>query len=432
MINSKKMVSDFWSIGKQHITSILIFLLSIHIIGGLAGVVVYNSHLQFINDNIKQNISEYEEIDYEQLCKLANCSYVILQQPKNSKIFTIDEDTNHIKPTIPNFDFNFTTFYDVILIDYKNQMFGFYNNTSEAIYVVGVDNLMGDFTMLFSSIIPILLIVFIIPLFFSIKNEQTVLMIAHAGNEAMMTNKSMIMITENIHHELNTPLEVIDNKLTKIQRTILKFIKLYDEDSTSESTIKQINRIKKLKEDFQFMTISSEQIYSVLEKMKGFKHLRYSNGNKTIKDIIDGAFKVISIANTNFSYNIDETLSLYRLKNENTKNGDLLSVFINHIKNSLEADASKVVVLFDSFQSNILTLRIIDNGSGIPDWAVKKIFEANFSTKDDIEKSSIRGNGMFLNKQLIQSAGGNIKIINTSTNGTTIEISFLSVLTTND
>ena len=65
-------------------------------------------------------------------------------------------------------------------------------------------------------------------------------------------------------------------------------------------------------------------------------------------------------------------------------------------------------------------MRIIDNGSGIPSSAEKKIFDPNFSTKS--QDNSIRGNGMYLNRQIIRQGGGDTKVIETSKAGTTIEL----------
>ena len=155
--------------------------------------------------------------------------------------------------------------------------------------------------------------------------------------------------------------------------------------------------------------------------MKGFKHLRYSNGNKTLADIIDGGFKIINISNTNFDYEVDEKLMGYSLSST-LKNADLLSILLNHFKNSLEANASKIYVLFSSYKDGKINIRIIDNGLGIPEEARSKIFKANFSTK--IGDSGVRGNGMYLNKHIMNTTGGDIKLIETSRKGTTIELSF--------
>ena len=120
---------------------------------------------------------------------------------------------------------------------------------------------------------------------------------------------------------------------------------------------------------------------------------------KTIKNIIDGGFKIINISNTNFCYNVDNSINNYTLKSDTLKNADLLSIILNHIKNSLEADASNVIILFNSYVKGILRLRILDNGKGIPIKAQKSIFEQNFSTKNT--DSGIRGNGMYLNKHIL-------------------------------
>ncbi|MCK5677334.1 MAG: ATP-binding protein, partial [Flavobacteriaceae bacterium] len=174
-----------------------------------------------------------------------------------------------------------------------------------------------------------------------------------------------------------------------------------------------------IEDDFKFIRTSSEQIYNVLEKMRSFKHLRYSNGNKSIKNVIDEGLKIIAMSNNNFTYKVDEKLNKYTLLG-NLKNADLLSIILNHLKNSLEADASQIVLMFVSCHKNVLTFRIIDNGKGIPADVLDTIFDANVSTK-----SGIRGNGLYLNKHILNAQGGDVEVVQTSKHGTTIEISIM-------
>ncbi len=273
--------------------------------------------------------------------------------------------------------------------------------------------------------LPILLIMLIVSISRTIREEQESKMVQTAGNEAILTNKSMIMITENIHHELNTPLEVIDNKISKINKIVTEFL-MAEERATKylnyvspERQARNRNLVA-LEEDFDFIQTSSEQIYTVLEKMKGFKHLRYSNGNKTIKSIITGGFKIINISVSNFEYTIDNKLSKYKIDNTNFKNADLLNIVLNHIKNSLEANSSKIVIAFNKFSFGYLYIRIIDNGNGIVKISKEDIFKPNFSSKS--EENGIRGNGMYLNKQILKQVGGDVKLIDSTVKGTTIEL----------
>jgi sensor histidine kinase regulating citrate/malate metabolism len=148
-----------------------------------------------------------------------------------------------------------------------------------------------------------------------------------------------------------------------------------------------------------------------------------------VTDIVNGGFKIINISNSNFETTVDKRLNDFSLLSEGLKNADLLSILLNHFKNSLEADASKILVLFSSFDKGKLSIRIIDNGNGIPEEAQSKIFKANFSTK--IGDSGIRGNGMYLNKHIISGVGGDIKLIGSSNRGTTIELTFPAKLRKN-
>ena len=105
------------------------------------------------------------------------------------------------------------------------------------------------------------------------------------------------------------------------------------------------------------------------------------------------------------------------------KNIDLINILINHIKNSLEANAT-VITATMNIENHSLTKNIVielkDDGNGIPKHLVKNIFEPNLSTK--AIGDTIRGNDMYLNKHIIQEAGGNITIKETSPKGTTVAI----------
>jgi sensor histidine kinase regulating citrate/malate metabolism len=94
---------------------------------------------------------------------------------------------------------------------------------------------------------------------------------------------------------------------------------------------------------------------------------------------------------------------------------------INHIKNSLEANADKIYILFSKEQNNMLYFRIVDNGNGILPQAAKDIFKPNFSTKS-IGSDGVRGNGLYLNKSIISSCGGSTRLVESSKFGTTFEL----------
>lgn len=422
----------FKSVLRSHYKNILLFFVSINIVIFATTVVVYDNQLKYMEATVEFNINEYDEVDREHLCELLDCSKVI--DVAHNKTFLMNETrTRLIK----------TDFEDPILLPmWRNIMFvdgtiSIYNEEAESYFVLNSQALSVNIFIIFTIVIPVSLAIFIYPLFISIRNEKENAIRQNAGNEALLANKSMIMITENIHHELNTPLEIIDNKIEKIHRVIddyligeFEFFQKHEGDLKNvemsrydweQDEKRDINtRLIKLTPDFEFIKTASEQIYNILEKMKGFKHMRYSNGNKTVADIFEGAFKIISISNSNYTHDIDERLKSFSIESNSFRNADLLGIAINNIKNSIEATASKVLIVYAGFDNGFLKLRVIDNGAGIPKGAEKKIFDPNFSTKSN--DNSIRGNGMYLNRQIIRQGGGDTKVLETSSSGTTIEL----------
>jgi signal transduction histidine kinase len=89
---------------------------------------------------------------------------------------------------------------------------------------------------------------------------------------------------------------------------------------------------------------------------------------------------------------------------------------INLIRNSIQAGATKIIFTL-SEESNNYILKISDNGKGIKKEFLGKIFEPNFTTKQEG-----MGLGLSMARRYFNSTGGTISIEETSPNGTTIKI----------
>ena len=77
-------------------------------------------------------------------------------------------------------------------------------------------------------------------------------------------------------------------------------------------------------------------------------------------------------------------------------------MFINLIRNSMQADASEVNISVNIDNGNYI-IYFEDNGKGIPETSIEKIFEPGFTTK---EKGM--GIGLKITKRYIESIGGEI------------------------
>lgn len=90
----------------------------------------------------------------------------------------------------------------------------------------------------------------------------------------------------------------------------------------------------------------------------------------------------------------------------------------NLIDNAIKATASSINVTISKPQTNVLSIILKDNGSGVPRDIPNResIFEKGVTT------TSGSGLGLYNVRQLLQNINGNINLIDTSYNGTTFEI----------
>lgn len=347
----------------------------------------------YINFQIDSNINEYDEVDQFQLCRISNCAKLRMS---DGRIFK--PNTNGVLEKADNFDDNSIFDFEGISI-LKSGNVLIKNKKANTEYILTLKKIKQFFIKDMSIIIVMFVLFELILLLASLKEERKTLVTILSNNESILMDNTMITLTENIHHELNTPLTIIENKIEKIKRIV-------DTECDDEINVK----------DFYFINQSLEQIYGVLERMRAFKALRHDKENKTLYDIIDGALNALKISNAGFDYFINDKLKNYKLVSTNFSNIDLLNILINHFKNSLEANTSKIYVSFiqdDLFFDIILK----DNGNGIKNKNKINIFKPNFSTK--AEETTIRGNGLYINKTIMNGIGGDIELVETSNKGTT-------------
>lgn len=406
-------MTDFHGMVQYYIRKIILFFLVVTLIYFSFGISNLLSYTKFTQQQIENNVEEYMEVDMTHLCNVASCKKVIREE--EDSLYSLYEKENNILKLVDNkHTDSFVELSKNIYVDGEVNFYVFF----EGLYIhIDTSNSRTNLFIYYFILMSFLMPVFMSILYQSVREEKKASMTTLMTNEALLANKSMILITENIHHELNTPMEIIENKVYKLKDIIMP---LLNPDAELDCDLLGAEDKVELYEDFNMISQSAEQVYTVLERMQGFKHIRYSNGNKSIKDSLMAAFRVISISNSNFEFQVAPDLYKYRLTTTSIKNGDLLNISLNHIKNSLEANATKIYIVIEDFDGTHIYFRIIDDGNGISTKSQKKIFEPNFSTKD--EPGSIRGNGLYLNKSILNSCGGDVKLVESSKYGTTFEL----------
>jgi len=85
---------------------------------------------------------------------------------------------------------------------------------------------------------------------------------------------------------------------------------------------------------------------------------------------------------------------------------ELIIILDNLLSNSLKAKAKKVQLVWEKTSPDELILRVIDDGTGIPDKNVPKIFEFRFTTTNG------SGLGLYHTREIIEKMGGVIEVNN--------------------
>ena len=165
----------------------------------------------------------------------------------------------------------------------------------------------------------------------------------------------------------------------------------------------------------KYVPIISREIDKMLILLQDFLLVNKDNINQDIMDINMLLEDTISsILNLN-KFDIELNCS----EDEIFINGDynrLSQVITNMIKNSYEAESSKIII--NSYlESNNVIVEIIDNGTGIENSIMDKIYEPFYTTKKEGT-----GLGVALSKEIVEAHDGTLKYFNNIV-GTTAKIS---------
>lgn len=211
-------------------------------------------------------------------------------------------------------------------------------------------------------------------------------------------------MAKQVAHEIKNPITPIKLSLQHLQRAFdpqapdakLKI------DRVAQSIIEQIDALTAIANAFsQFSKMPTPNFESV--------------------DLIELLTSAITLHEQDAEINLFTDLTSASI---NADKDMILRVITNLITNSIQAmplDVRSKLDITLRKHKHTFVLEIQDNGSGIEERALNRIFEPYFTTK-----STGTGLGLAMVKQLIDVHGGEIKVISTNSLGTRIGISFLA------
>jgi len=393
-------------------------------------------------DNLEKRVDriiQYEGKDIDLLCNITKCSYITLDNVN----YKFDSNKNTVirsdKIKIES---------DLLVLHNEPLIRMYYNND-----VIIYSNLTGVFNMMLVqyTVLVVLLIVIYILYYLNIAiNNNNNKSIESFVDKMKLETRVQNEVAESAYHDMTTPVSNIGTGIEEVMSIV------YETPLTRDT--KKIIDI--FKEKYPVIINSIYRLESVLNQMSFVKHNKKSGNTKTsIAEMVKVAEASMKLEDNKIDFNIqiDNEELLEKVTTKITTTGTMINLFHNQIKNSVEA-GSTVIIFSGKVVKDKLELYITDNGNGIPnikDGNFEVIFELGYSSKDkqaieevknsipwymklfsnylskkinidDLLKrrSSTRGFGMFITREILLHDNGNIKVVESGNTGTLFKLWF--------
>lgn len=211
-----------------------------------------------------------------------------------------------------------------------------------------------------------------------------------------------------ISHEWRQPLNLISLKAQKIELDVS-----FGNELSTNTLLEDLEQIKQ----------KADELSQTIEEFHRFIKLKDIKSTISLYKIIEKAISIFDKTknNSNIVVNIESKEDIII----DTYPNELSTILVNILTNASEAIYKNSIKngkisIKHYIEGNLLFIEVIDNGGGIEQEILNKIFEPYFSTKE--QKHGV-GLGLYVCKIIIQThLGGNIEVFN-NTQGTTIKIS---------
>ncbi len=223
-----------------------------------------------------------------------------------------------------------------------------------------------------------------------LRRSQTLREVEHTSRLA-----SIGRLSAGVAHEINNPLAIINEKAG-----LLKDLITYREEYKKD---------QKLIVHLDSILASVERCGSITKRLLGFaRHLDVTiqkiNLRAVIEDVLGFLTKEAEYRSITVDLRVDETIPDFE-----TDRGKLQQILLNLINNAFAAmqDGGTLDVRARPADSDMIKISVTDDGSGIPEADLKKIYEPFFSTKTT---KGGTGLGLSITYGLIQELGATVEV----------------------
>lgn len=231
------------------------------------------------------------------------------------------------------------------------------------------------------------------------------------------------VLVAGLAHEINNPTTFIRGNI----QTLGKFWDIVSNKLTGESTEIDNGKLEYILQEMPIllndMMSGTDRIAKITGGLRVFARVDGAADKMdacTVKAIVDGAVAVVanrlSRSGVVFDKNIGECSEIVASVQQ------MIQVVVNLLLNALDAVENQSVKLISirAYESeDMVFIEVMDNGCGIADNIQDKIFDPFFTTKS-VDKGT--GLGLSLSEGIVSVHGGDLKLIDSGSGGSTFEI----------
>lgn len=226
-------------------------------------------------------------------------------------------------------------------------------------------------------------------------------------------------LVAGVAHEINTPIGSISSNLDILNRTLKKLqLPLLEQIKNTQETAEHQQWMDLLNRSMDTMKMATERIVDLVKHLKNFARL--DEAEEQIADIHEGIESTLILCVHELKNRITVEKNYGNIPKIRCFPNQLNQVFMNIIINATQAIEGQGTLSISTFMDNEeVEIDFEDSGKGIPESALKKIFDAGFTTK---EKGVGSGLGLAISQKIIERHQGSILVESTPGIGTKFKI----------
>jgi signal transduction histidine kinase len=243
-------------------------------------------------------------------------------------------------------------------------------------------------------------------------------------NEELLNQRYQMMafLLSETHQNLNQPLTGFKQSISQLSEAFSVFLDRLDNEYQKDFRQKTdyIVPTETITAELDKLNSNNLKLKKILDKLEKLKTI--SKADKSALNLNMLVKSILSSFRRKISDRIDIRTGLTDIPEIEADPDQIKLAVTNVLLNAVDAIGTKGRLEIDTFEeNNQVKIRVTDDGHGISEDLIKKVFEPGFTTRTDRTGS---GYGLTIAHQIINNHKGRLQIKSQPGRGTSVEISF--------